>query len=99
MSAPIHVRRPAGVFRATDTNSLPPRKEDTGYNAMKNRRFGEDALELIMRDVLEGLQDFTRQASLASKRDGIEILGIENGHPKEKPAGRILYFPRRNPTN
>ena len=66
---------------------------------MKHRTLGGDALEMIMQDVLEGLQDFTPQASLASRRDGIEILGIENGPPKKKPYARILYFPRRYPTN
>ena len=28
---------------------------------MKNRTLGGDALEMIMRDVLRGLQDFTRR--------------------------------------
>jgi hypothetical protein len=70
------------------------RKKHTGFDAMRNRTLGKDVLEMIMRDVLEGLQDFTRQASLASRRDS-----IENGHPKKKPAARIIYFPRRFPTN
>ena len=61
---------------------------------MKNRTLGEDALEMIMRDVLEGLQDFTRQASLASKRND-----IENRDRKKKPSARIIHFPRRNPAN
>lgn len=61
---------------------------------MKNRTLGENALEMIMRDVIEGLQRFTRQAGLASRKDV-----IENDHPKEKPSVRIIYFPRRFPTN
>jgi hypothetical protein len=61
---------------------------------MKNRTLGGDTLEMIMRDVLEGLQDFTCQVCLASRKDG-----IENGDPKEKPSARIIYFPRRYPAN
>ena len=61
---------------------------------MNNKTLGEDALEMIMRDVLEGLQDFTRQASLESKRDD-----MENGYRKKKSSARIIRFPRRYPTN
>ena len=61
---------------------------------MKNIRSSGDALEMIMRDVLEGLQDFTRQASLASKPDE-----IGNGEQKKKMSARIIHFPRRSPTN
>ena len=60
---------------------------------MKNKTLGGDALEMIMRDVLEGLQDFTRQASLAGAAEG-----IENSSPEKKPSARIIDFPRRFPT-
>jgi hypothetical protein len=60
---------------------------------MKNRTLGGDALEMIMRDVLEGLQDFTRQASLAKRKDD-----IENGRQKKKASARIIHFPRRSTT-
>jgi hypothetical protein len=61
---------------------------------MKNRTLGGDALEMIMRDVLEGLQDFTRQASLESRE-----ADIENGRKKKKTSARIIHFPRRSTTN
>jgi hypothetical protein len=61
---------------------------------MKHGKLGGDALEMIMRDVLEGLQEFTRRANLASRRDG-----NENGQRKKMPSARILYFPRRSPSN
>ncbi len=61
---------------------------------MKNETLGEDALEMIMRDVLEGLQDFTRQASLESKK-----IDMENGYRKKKSSARIIHFPRRYLTN
>jgi hypothetical protein len=93
MSAPIHVRRTAGERRAIATNSS-HRQKDTGFHAMKYRTFGGDALEMIMRDVLEGLQDCTREASLASKKDD-----IENGDRKKETSARIIHFPRRYPTS
>jgi len=61
---------------------------------MKNKTLGGNALEKIMRDVLDGLQDFTRQASLANRRDS-----VANGSQKKKPSARIIHFPRRYPTN
>jgi ribosome modulation factor len=68
--------------------------EITGCNAMKNRTLGSDALEMIMRDVLERLQGFAYQASLASRRDD-----IGNECPKEKPSARVIYVSSHFPTN
>ena len=61
---------------------------------MKNRTLGGNALEMIMRDVLKGLQDFTRQASLESRE-----ADIENGRKKKKTSARIIHFPQRSTTN
>ena len=63
---------------------------------MKNKTLGRDALEKIMRDVLEGLQDFTRLTSLASRNDS-----VGNDRQKKAPPARaqIIHFPRRYPTN
>jgi len=61
---------------------------------MKNRTLGGKALEMIMRDVLKGLQEFTRQASLASTSED-----IQNGQQKKKTSARIIHFPRRSTTN
>jgi hypothetical protein len=69
-------------------------KKDTVFNSMNNETLGEDALEMIMRDVLEGLQDFTRQANPESKRDN-----MENGYRKKKSSARIIHFPRPYPTS
>jgi len=60
---------------------------------MKNKTLGGEALEKIMRDVLEGLQDFSRQSSLASRRDSVE------GRQKKMTSARIIHFPRRYPKN
>ena len=61
---------------------------------MKNRTLSGDALEMIMRDVLEGLQDFTRQANLVSRKDD-----SKTGVQKKKTSARIIRFPRRSTTN
>jgi len=73
---------------------LAPHKKDTGFHTMKNRTLGGDALEMIMRDVLRGLQDFTRQASLENRKDD-----IKNTRQKKKTSARIIHFPRRSTTN
>jgi hypothetical protein len=84
--------------RQVNTGRLPqqlsPDKKDTGFHIMKNRTLGGDALEMIMRDVLEGLQDFTRQANLASRKDD-----SKTGVQKKKTSARIIRFPRRSTTN
>jgi hypothetical protein len=84
----------SGTRHGPSTRSLFTSKEYTGFNAMKNRTLGRDALEMIMRDVLEGLQGFTQQASLASRRDG-----VGNECPNEKPSARIIYLQRRFQTH
>jgi hypothetical protein len=61
---------------------------------MKNRTLGGKALEMIMRDVLRGLQDFTRQASPENRKDD-----IKNARQKKKTSARIIHFPRRSTTN
>ena len=73
---------------------LAPHKKDTGFHTMKNRTLGGNALEMIMRDVLKGLQDFTRQASLANRMDD-----NENRQQKKNTTARIIHFPRRSTTN
>ena len=60
---------------------------------MKNTPPGGDALEKIMRDVLEGLQDFSHRTSLAHRRDS-----VDNGCQGKMPSARIIVFPRRHPT-
>jgi hypothetical protein len=60
---------------------------------MKNKTLGRDALEKIMRDVLDGLQDFTRQTSLSSRRD------CNESERQKKSFARIIHFPRRHPKN
>jgi hypothetical protein len=84
--------------RQVNTGRLPqqlsPDKKDTGFHIMKNRTLGGDALEMIMRDVLEGLQDFTRQASPAGRKDD-SVTGVQ----KKKKSARIIRFPRRSTTD
>jgi hypothetical protein len=57
---------------------------------MKHRTLGGDALEMIMRDILEGVQDLTREASLKSRKQD-----IENGQQNIETSARIIRFPRR----
>jgi hypothetical protein len=61
---------------------------------MKNKPLGGDALEKIMRDVLEGLQDFTCESSLASRKNDTKNVRV-----KKMPSARIMHFAPRRPKN
>ena len=59
-------------------------------NRLKDKRIKGDALEMIMRDVLDGMVEFTRETCVGSKTTGMEILAVE------KPARRyaaVIPFP------
>jgi len=84
---------PAGEIRVIDAVS-PLYKKHTGSYRMKNKSLGGDALEKIMRDVLEGLQEFSHNASLAGRSDS-----AKNGRKKKMMSARIINFPKRSTTN
>jgi pentatricopeptide repeat protein len=71
------------------TNSY--HKMDNVFQTMKKRTFGGDTLERILRDVIKGLQDFTQQSSLASRK-----VDIGDGLQKQKASARIIHFPQRS---
>jgi len=58
-----------------------------------NRRINGSALEQIMRDVLDGMQDVTHHAGAHSHTDGLEILGIEKDSAEAGQAAIIIPFP------
>jgi hypothetical protein len=63
-----------------------------------NRRINGSALEQIMRDVLDGMQDITRRAGTRGDADKLEILGIDKGPAVPGRQAAIIPFPgkRRN---
>lgn len=60
---------------------------------LKHKRINGNALELIMRDVLEGMQEFTRQGCATSRADGLEIIGLKKARKPGRKQARIIPFP------
>ena len=57
------------------------------------------ALEMIMRDVLDGLYELSMESSLLAHAGDMEILEIRPEHPasqpkEEKPQAEVIDFPR-----
>ena len=62
-------------------------------NSMKGKKINNNALEVIMRDVLYGMSDFTRDASCGSQMGELEITAVENPDRPQPTTARILPFP------
>jgi hypothetical protein len=65
---------------------------------LTNKRINGSALEQIMRDVLDGMQDVTRRAGTRGYAGKLEILGIDKGPAVPRRQAAIIPFPgkRRN---
>jgi len=65
------------------------------HNKLNSKRINRTALEMIMRDVLDGMFDFTRQTCCGSETGNMEIIAVEkavnSGIPKQ-PA-TVIPFP------
>ncbi len=64
-------------------------------NKPDSKRINGAALEMIMRDVLDGMFDFTRQACCGSKTAKMEILAVEkavNSSAPKQPS-TVIRFP------
>ena len=62
---------------------------------MKDRRINGHALENIMRDVLEGMQDFTSDVSASSEPGVMTVLSVERPGCQQTPIARVIPFPSR----
>lgn len=68
------------------------------HNKLNSKRINGAALELIMRDVLDGMFDFTHQACCGSETGKMEIIAVEksvNSSPPKEPA-TVIPFPARS---
>ncbi len=63
---------------------------------MKDRRINGQALESIMRDVLEGMQDLTCGVSAGSVAGEMTVLSVEKPAGQQTPMARIISFPIRD---
>ncbi len=61
---------------------------------MKDRRINGCALELIMRDVLDGMREFTHEACSTSQTGAMDILGVHRATKAHRPTACIIPFPR-----
>jgi hypothetical protein len=62
---------------------------------MKDRRINGQALENIMRDVLEGMQDLTCDVSARSEPGVLTVLSVERPGCQQTPMASIIPFPTR----
>ena len=62
-------------------------------NRQRDRRINGAALEMIMHDVLRGMQDFTRDACCGCNASSLEILGVEDAGNTAVRSAQVLSFP------
>jgi hypothetical protein len=69
------------------------------HNKLNSKRINGSALEMIMRDVLDGMFDFTHQTCCGSETGKMEIIAVEkavNSTP-ERPQATVIPFPHKSP--
>jgi len=60
---------------------------------MKGKEINNIALEVIMRDVLEGMADFIHDSSCGSQPGSLEIIAVESPDSPQQATAMILPFP------
>jgi hypothetical protein len=65
-------------------------------NYMKEKRINGQALENIMRDVLDGMQEFTAGASADSVPGEMTILSVERPACQQTVEASVIPFPSRH---
>ena len=65
------------------------------HNKLDSKRINGTALEMIMRDVLDGMFDFTHQACRGSETAKMEIIAVEKAMNSSdpKPSATVIKFP------
>ncbi len=68
------------------------------HNKQNSKRINGVALEMIMRDVLDGMFDFTYQACRGSETAKMEILAVEKAvnSSNAKPSATVIKFPDKS---
>ena len=61
--------------------------------SMKGKKINTNALEVIMRDVLHGMADFTLDSSSGSQLGSLEIVAVESPESPPRASASILPFP------
>jgi hypothetical protein len=76
------------------------REEQTVHNKLNSKRINGAALEMIMRDVLDGMFDFTHQACRGSETAKMEIIAVEKAlnSSDQEASATIIKFPAKPST-
>jgi len=67
------------------------------HNKLNSKRINGAALEMIMRDVLDGMFDFTHQTCCGRETGKMEIIAVEkpvNSSVRNQPA-TVITFPAK----
>lgn len=60
---------------------------------MNSKRINGAALEMIMRDVLDGMQGFTAETCSGSETGSMEILAVEEAENAARDKATVISFP------
>jgi hypothetical protein len=62
-------------------------------DTLNSKRINGDALEMIMRDVLQGIQGFTTEVSRGSEIGKLEIIAVEEAENSGQEKATVIPFP------
>lgn len=66
-------------------------------NKLNNKRINGAALEMIMRDVLDGMTGFTQEACSGSETGRMQILAVEEAVNSAPERVNVIPFPGHRP--
>ena len=68
------------------------------HNKLNSKRINGAALEMIMRDVLDGMFDFTHQVCRGSETAKMEIIAVEKpvNSSDTAPPANVIQFPAKS---
>jgi hypothetical protein len=74
-------------------------EEQIVHNKLNSKRINGAALEMIMRDVLDGMFDFTHRACRGSETARMEIISVEKAvnNSDPEPSATVIQFPSKPP--
>jgi len=63
---------------------------------LRNKRINGTALEMIMRDVMQGMLGFTHETCRGSETAKMEILAVEEADNTAQDSATVIPFPGKN---
>lgn len=77
----------------TDVPVLPDFYDTGASDKLNSKRINGVALEMIMRDVLDGMQGFTTEVCSGSETGRMEILAVEEAENSVPEKATVIPFP------